>query len=141
MNKRKKIILIGTPIVVASTFVGIYYIVKKTEKVKEKHERTSQMIKEVKKTVNKKGIFPNITYDEIYDEIIMENNAPYISDDMIAKFIKLVFMRIGTSDGEVKVEIISNDRTNVLLRFSWMMDKVVKEIKIYNLHLTMQDLV
>ncbi len=47
----------------------------------------------------------------------MENKTPIISDEMIAKMIKLVIMRSNTSQGKIKVEIAYRTRTNVELKF------------------------
>ncbi|TCG10399.1 MHO_1590 family protein [Mycoplasma todarodis] len=136
MNKVFKILLLSSPVVIASSSIATYYLITKNKVPSQ--ERTSNETKEATHIYkpNQSGtIFPSITFDEVYDEIVMVRNIPVISDQMIAKFIKLVFMRIGTSEGKIKVEIAYDDRTNVEIKFSWVIDGEIKETKIYKMKL------
>ncbi|NQZ28866.1 MAG: hypothetical protein HRT98_00565 [Mycoplasmatales bacterium] len=140
MNKIKKIIILGLPILISSVAVGSYYIVKNNRKYKIENNHDSKNEEQLYKS-NPKTIFPTITFDEVYDEIVMEDKVAIINDEMIAKMIKLVFMRINTSQGKIKVEIAYRDRTNVELKFSWIYKSKIQETKIYNMKLKFQDLV
>ncbi|CAM9117493.1 MHO_1590 family protein [Mycoplasma todarodis] len=140
MNKINKIIILSSPVFISGMGVGIYYIVKNNKKDKVISKPNTRNEEEIYKP-SSKTIFPSITFDEVYDEIVIDGKVAIISDEMIAKMIKLVFMRINTSQGEIKVEIGYRDKTNVELKFSWICNSKIQETKIYNMKLKFQDLV
>ena len=140
MNKINKVIVLSSPVLISGMGVGVYYIIKNNEKDKVVDKHNSRNEEQIYKP-GTKTIFPSITFDEVYDEIVMDGKVAIISDEMIAKMIKLVFMRINTSQGKIKVEIAYRNKTNVELRFSWIYKSKVRETKIYNMKLKFQDLV
>ncbi len=123
-----------SPVIISATSIGIYYALPQETNNTIKEETYSKNDIYVRNQLEK-NIFPNITFDEIYDEIIMENNKPVINDQMIAKFIKIVFMRIKTSYGKIKVDIAKQSKQLVEIKFSWIVDTKIKEEKIYKMEL------
>ncbi len=136
MNRKVKLGLLATPVILATGSVATYFLIERTKTKTDKNSNNDVSKKtHIDNTNQNKNIFPKITFDEIYDEIILVKNAPIISDDMIAKFIKIVFMRIGTSTGKIKVEIAYRDRGNVEIKFTWLVDSKIRETKIYKMKL------
>ncbi|CAM9137381.1 MHO_1590 family protein [Mycoplasma marinum] len=140
MRRYLSYIFVGSPIVASVIGISIYYSLNHKSNKKSQKQDTEvtkgDNISVSKKIYKSESIFPQVSFDEVYDYIRVKNQKPIIDDNMISKFIKIIFMRIKTTKGEIKVDVLKNSDQSVDVKFTWKQKNMQTLEKIYKMELS-----
>lgn len=122
---KKKILIIGIPVITLAICAGSYFIYENTKKTNISSSISPPPPPIIPDEVD--AIFPEIKTFDFYDLIEFKNGKPIIGDKMIASIVKSIVSRLGTTNGDISfyIEDISDVNKNIF--FKWVYEN--KQIK------------